>query len=140
MSEDKRNWKRPILIVLATAPIAFIVVSMLIMARSELAFDDARCPFQPGEERIVNQQVTVREEARTCLEGVEEHRWILLRKGQEPREIARRRLDASYFADYSWSAMEEDGNVTIEIRNAGQEPRVFRERPIAEQKMRERQR
>ncbi len=133
---EKGGWKRPILIVLATAPIGIIVFSMLFMGRSELAFDEARCPFEEGELRIVNERVSVREDERTCQEGVEEHRWVLLRDGQEPHEIARRRLDASYFEDYSWSASEEDGNVTIEIRNPGQDPRIFRERPLAEERIR----
>jgi len=128
-----KSWKRPILIVLATLPIGLIAFIMLFMARSEVAFDEARCPFEQGELRLVREGVAVREDARTCQEGVEEHRWVLLREGRAPHEIARRRMDAQYFeGDYGWSASDEDGNVELTIRSPGQEPRVFRERPLAE--------
>lgn len=132
---EARGLKRPILIVLATAPLGILLLSMFMMARSELAFDEARCPFETGEVRVVSDGVSVREDARTCQEGVEEHRWVLMREGQEPREIARRRLEAAYFeGDYAWSASETDDNVEVEIRNPGQEPRVFHEHPLAEQR------
>ena len=128
-----KGWKRPILIVLATLPIGLIAFIMLFMARSEMAFDEARCPFEQGELRLVREGVAVREDARTCQEGVEERRWVLLREGRAPHEIARRRMDAQYFeGDYGWSASDEDDNVVLTIRNPGQEPRVFRERPLAE--------
>lgn len=129
-----KGWKQPILFVLATLPLGIIAFIMVFMARSEVAFDEARCPFEEGELRLVRQGVSVREDARRCQEGVEEHRWVLLRDGSAPHELARRRMDAEYFeGDYGWSASEEDGNVELRIRHPGQEePRIFRERPLAE--------
>lgn len=138
MSEDRkdrdapesRGWKRPLLIVLATAPLGVIALAFAFMARSEIAFDESRCPYgEDGEVRLVRQGVRVREDVRRCQEGVEEHRWVLLREGEPPVEIGRRRLDRPYFeGDYRWSAVEEDGRVRLEIENPGQPPRVFRER------------
>lgn len=123
------GWKRPILIVIATAPILVAVAAFVFMARTELAFDEASCPFVDGEARGVSEGVSVREDARECRDGVEEHRWVLLREGEAPVEIGRRRLESRYFeGTYAWSATEENGQVRIEIRNPGQEPRSFRER------------
>lgn len=129
MSERRglAGWKRPLLIVLATAPLLVVAFSLFLMSRSELAFDEARCPYERGEERLVHAGVSVREDTRACAPGVEEHRWILLRDGEEPLELGRRRLDARYYRGYTWTAREERGRVSIEIRNPGQEPRVFRE-------------
>lgn len=128
MRELWRSWKWPFLFVLATAPIAIIAFSMFFMAQNELAFDEVRCPFEEGETRLVSPGVSVREDARTCQEDVEEHRWVLHREGQAPREIARRRLEARYFeGDYRWTAAVEEGEVEIEIVNPGHGSRIFRE-------------
>lgn len=130
MSEERglAGWKRPILIVLATAPAVAIVAMLAFMARSEIAFDESRCPYVEGATRLVHEGVAVREDARECQPGVSEHRWVLLRDGEAPIELGRRRLDARYYEDgYAWSATDEQGRVSIEIRNPGQEPRVFRE-------------
>lgn len=131
--EDERErpggWKRPVLIVLATAPAVVAVGAFVFIVRTELAFDEARCPYVEGEARVLREGLSVREDARECQPGVEEHRWVVLREGEEPREIGRRRLESRYFEDdYAWSAREEEGRVRLEIRNPGQEPRVFRER------------
>ncbi len=128
--EGMGGWKRPLLIVLATAPILVAVGAFVFMARTELAFDDASCPYAEGETQHVRAGVSVREDARECLEGVEEHRWVLLREGEPPREIGRRRLESRYFeGSYAWTVTEEEGGrVRLEIRSPGQEPRVFRER------------
>lgn len=128
-----KSWQRPILIVLATAPIGIIAFIMFFMMRSEWAFDEARCPFEEVELRLVHEAASMREDERACQEGVEEHRWVLLREGQAPHEIARRRMDAEYFRGaYAWTAADEGGNIVLTIRTPGQEERTFRERPLAE--------
>lgn len=127
--ESPGGWKRPVLIVLATAPVLVAVGALVFIVRSELAFDEERCPYVDGEARVVREGLSVREDARECQPGVEEHRWVVLREGEEPREIGRRRLESRYFeGDYDWSAHEEEGRVRLEIRNPGQDLRVFRER------------
>ncbi|MGF1467621.1 MAG: hypothetical protein ACFCGT_15965 [Sandaracinaceae bacterium] len=124
------GWRRPVLIVLATAPIGAIALSLAWMARSEAAFDEASCPYrEDGEVREVADGVALREDVRRCVDGVEEHRWVLLREGAEPLAIGRRRLDSARFASpYAWSAtLDDDGRVRLVIRNPGMAPRTFRE-------------
>lgn len=121
------GWRKPVLFVIATAPIAFAIFFFVFIARSEVAFDETRCPYVEQELREVRSGVSVREERRTCQDGVEEHRWVLLRNGREPLELGRRRLEAALYEGYSWAATEPEGRVRIEILNPGQHPRVFRE-------------
>lgn len=121
-----KGWKRPLLIVLATAPIGIAIFAFAIMARSELAFDEESCPYEEREERTAGAARVV-EQARTCQDGVEEHRWLLYREGFAPIELGRRRLDARYYEGYSWTAEEEDSRVRIEITNPGLPMRAFRE-------------
>jgi hypothetical protein len=126
---ESRGWKRPLLIVLATAPIGIALLFFAFMAQNEAAFDEARCPYrEDGEVRLVRAGVRVRRDERTCQEGVAEHRWVLLRDGEPPVEIGRRRLEARFFEGQTLSVAEEEGRVRLEIRNPGMEPRVFRER------------
>lgn len=121
------GWRKVVLFVLATAPIGFAIYSFVFMAQSEIAFDEASCPYGEPELREVRSGVSVQEERRTCQDGVEEHRWVLLRSGHEPLELGRRRLEARLYDGYSWSVTEPEGRVRIEILNPGQDPRVFRE-------------
>ncbi len=126
---ENRGWKRPLLIVLATAPIGAMLLFFVFMARNEAAFDEARCPYgEDGEVRLVREGVRVRHDVRVCEEGVEEHRWVLLREREAPVEIGRRRLESERFQGATWTVAEEDSRVRLEIRNPGMEPRIFRER------------
>lgn len=141
MSEGRGRggWKRPLLFVLATAPIGLAVFSFVFMARSELAFDEARCPYrEDGAERVIRPGLVVREDVRRCQDGVEEHRWVLMREGRAAQEIGRRRLESRFFAGaYRWTAEEElvvpDGGtegellVRLRIYNPGLDRRSFRE-------------
>lgn len=124
------SWRRPLLIVAATAPIGILLFSIAMMATSELAFEDGRCPYDDdGEVRVIETGVAVREDVRRCEEGVEEHRWVLLRNGEAPEEIGRRRLRAELFGDGArWEAeLDDAGYVRLTIHNPGLAPRLFKE-------------
>ncbi len=124
-----KGWKKAALVALATAPIGFAILSFVFMARSELAFDEATCPFEERELRDVEAGIRVRDEARTCQPGVEEHRWVVLRDGQPDLAIGQRRLSAEMWEGYSWTAVMRDGHVRLEIHDRSQEQaRVFNER------------
>ncbi len=125
-----RGWKKAVLVGLAVAPIGFAILAFVFMARSELAFDEATCPFEEREVRDVAPGVRVRDEARTCQPGVEEHRWVVLREGRPELAIGQRRLAAEAWVGSSWTAVLRDGHVRLEIRDGTTEdhPRVFNER------------
>jgi len=120
--------KKAILVILATAPIGFAIFAFVFMARSELAFDESTCPFVQRETREVADGVRVREDERTCQPGVEEHRWVVLREGEEERTVGQRRLSAELYESYSWTAELRNDQVRIEITDSSQDhPRVFNE-------------
>ncbi len=121
--------RKAVLVVIATAPIGLAIFSFIFMARSELAFDEATCPFVEREVRQVAEGIRVREEERTCQPGVEEHRWVVLRDGEPDYPIGQRRLSAEIYEDYSWSAELRGTHVRLEIDDGTLEfPRVFNER------------
>ena len=132
----KNPWIKRLLFVLAIAPAIGAIVIFALIARSELAHDESRCPYSEAELREITPHKSIREESRLCEPGVEDHRWVLLEDGQEPLELGRRRLASEHWArGYAWTAAErqEEGDderrVRLEIRNVGLEPRVFREPP-----------
>lgn len=114
------------LVILATAPIGFAIFFFGFIVESELAFDEATCPYEEIEVREVAEGIRVREEERTCQPGVEEHRWVLLREGEDDLEFGQRRLQAELYEEYSWSARVQDDRVWLEILNPGQDVRIFR--------------
>ena len=121
--------RKAVLVVIATAPIGLAIFSFVFMAQSELAFDEATCPYVEVEVRQVQAGVHVREDARTCQPGVEEHRWVVLRDGEEDYPIGQRRLSAEIWENYSWRAEVRGTHVRLEIRDPTLEhPRVFNER------------
>ncbi|MBX3275541.1 MAG: hypothetical protein KF729_35100 [Sandaracinaceae bacterium] len=124
-----KGWKKAALVALATAPIGLAILSFVFMARSELAFDEARCPFVEREVRDVADGVRVREQVRTCQPDVEEHRWVVLREGEPDLAIGQRRLSAEHWQGYAWTATLREGHVRLEITDRSQDhPRVFNER------------
>ena len=72
---------------------------------NELAHDEKRCPYIPGEIRTLGPDILVREDHRNCLWNVEDHRFTLIRAGQE-KTLGRRRFGAEAFepGKYSWEA------------------------------------
>lgn len=120
--------KKALLVVLATAPIGIAIFAFAFMARSELAFDESTCPFSERATREVADGVRVREDERACQPGVEEHRWVVLRDGEDERTIGQRRLSAELYDEYAWTAELRNGQVRIEITDPSLEhPRVFNE-------------
>jgi hypothetical protein len=121
-----RPLRRAVLVTLGVAPAVVAVFVFVFMARSEVAFDEATCPFVNGATRTVAEGVAVREDARRCQPEVEERRWVLLRDGEAPVPIGRRRLGTAMWGEgYAWEATIEEGRVHLLIRNPGQRERRF---------------
>jgi len=95
----------------------------------QLAHDEARCPYVPGESRPIAQDVSVREDRRNCLWDVEDRRFSVVR-GTEERFLGRRRFRAEAFAAgrYSWQAeLSAKNEVHLHVKNAGHSDADFRE-------------
>jgi hypothetical protein len=102
--------------------LAFIFVS-------ELAHDEARCPYTHTSTKPLNSEVSVREDARSCLPGVQERRFTAVRGAQE-HVLGRRRFASTAFAPdhYQWRAeLSPQGEVRVTVDNAGHAQAVFRE-------------
>ena len=96
---------------------------------TEVAHDEARCPYTPGETRVLTPEISVREDHRNCLWDVEDHRFSVVRSGAE-QVLGRRRFRAEAFAagNYNWSAtLDAKDQVHVHIKNEGHADAQFRE-------------
>ena len=119
--------------VFAPAAILFALVTFFV-ARTEYMHDESRCPFAEVETRALSSGEESLEEKRTCQEGVEEHRWILVRQDGSTRELGRRRLMTPQYDRYDWSVRDEGGSVVVVVENEGVEDATFREAPHVEKR------
>ena len=115
--------------VVAAAPAVIMVLAVsYFVVSTELAHEESRCPYHVVEERQLDDDVAVRDEGRRCQEGVEEHRWSVIRSGGSVREIGRRRLPrVGYGEGYSFAAELDDAEVRIVVHNPGFEDLPFRD-------------
>lgn len=119
---------RWVLMVLGGLPALLAIGIFVFIARFQLAHDEGRCPFHEVETRVVSPDLRVREDARRCLEEIEEHRWLVLRTGAEPLELGRFPLEAEQTErGFPWTAELEDARVVVTITNEGRGELVFRE-------------
>ena len=76
----------------------------------------------------VDAGVSVREDARRCLDEVEEHRWSVVREGGEPLDLGRYPLEAALVeVGFPWEARIEDGRVIVDVTNEGRGTFTLRE-------------
>lgn len=96
---------------------------------SELAHDEKRCPYTYTSTQALNSQISVREDARSCLPGLEERRFTAVR-GAVEHVLGRRRFARSAFEPgrYQWRAqLTAQGEVSVTVDNAGHAQAMFRE-------------
>jgi hypothetical protein len=96
---------------------------------SELAHDEARCPYERRSEQRLSDAITVREDARICLPGIEERRFTVTRANAE-HVLGRRRFSSGSFEPerYRWqAALSDQGEVRVTVDNDGHAQAVFRE-------------
>jgi hypothetical protein len=101
---------------------------------SELAHDEARCPYQHVSIRKLADAIAVREDRRSCLWDVEERRFTVIR-GANERAIGRRRFRGEAFAagQYHWEAeLGAEDQVRVSVHNEGHADAAFREGTAAE--------
>jgi hypothetical protein len=101
---------------------------------SQMAYDEARCPYVRAELRQVSASVAVREDRRNCLWNSEERRFTVVR-GEQERVLGRRRFRVPDFqaGSYRWrAALSQAGEVRVDVHNQGHTDASFREGTEAE--------
>lgn len=130
----KSPWWLPIIVVLGAAPAVFSLYILYFITSYSIAHDEDTCPYQARETRDVSAGVRVREEARRCIDEVEEHRWLVERGTAPPNELGRYPLEAAQIEQgFPWVASIEEGRVVITIQNQGRGEIVLREPRQGEQ-------
>jgi hypothetical protein len=101
----------------------------LFIVMTESAHDPASCPYREVARRQLAADVSVLEEARSCVAEVEEHRYTLLRASGS-RLLGERRFDRSAFSpgSYRWTAsITDQGEVQVVVHNRGHADLLLRE-------------
>jgi hypothetical protein len=106
------------------APIAILIF----IVTTERAHDEERCPYKEHERRELSPEVVVIEQTRSCIEGVEERRYLLERQGRT-QLLGERRLPPTAFATgYVWKLEQTgEGEVHVQVQNPGHGQMLFRE-------------
>jgi hypothetical protein len=119
--KEKSPWWLPIVVVIGAAPAVLVIGIFVWILRTGFAHDESRCPFHDVETRELDPHARVLEQARRCIEQVEEHRWMLVRDALPPRELGRMPLEQERIGEgFPWQARLEDGRVVVDVTN---EPR-----------------
>lgn len=109
-------------------PAVFAVGILGFITWYSMAHNEEGCPYHHVVTRSVGDGASVREDARRCIDAVEEHRWVVERGTAEPRELGRYPLEAAQIErGFPWTAEIEDGRVVIHIENEGRGEFVLRE-------------
>jgi hypothetical protein len=101
---------------------AFIVLT-------ERAHDESRCPYVERTRLEAGADARVVEETRSCVEGIEERRFVLER-GARRQLLGERRLPRGAFEPAAYTVTvtrSPEGEVQVRIRNQGHGEVVFRE-------------
>jgi hypothetical protein len=117
--KEKTPWWLPVLVVLGALPAVFAIGIFVFLMRSGCAHDESRCPFHDVETRALDAHASVTEQARRCIEEVEEHRWLVTRDHAAPMELGRMPQERIGEA-FPWTARIENDRVVIDVTN---EPR-----------------
>lgn len=126
------RWLMYVLIPGVVGPVLILVFIFV----SEIAHDEARCTYTRASVQKLDDRVSVREDARSCLPGIEERRFSLVRAGAE-QVLGRRRFASAAFArgQYQWHAeLSPRGEVRVTVDNPGHTQAVFREGTPEEKK------
>jgi hypothetical protein len=104
------------------------VLGLVFIVVTQAAHDPDRCPFRELTRQAVAPGVEVLEQARRCLPGVEERRYVL-RRGAGTQLLGERRLRAKAFTGgYRWSAsIAKASEVHVLVHNDGHRDLRFRE-------------
>ncbi len=116
--KKKTPWWLPIIVILGALPAVFAILIFIFILRFGWAHDETRCPFHHVETREIDAHASVVEDARRCIDEVEEHRWSVVRDRAAPLELGRMPLERERIDEgFPWAARIEDGRVVIDVTN-----------------------
>jgi len=132
-TKKKTPWWLPVVVVLGALPAVFALFIFTFVVRYSVAHDVESCPYTLGEPREVERSggVRVREDHRSCMEDVRDHRWVVLRPGTGERSLGNLPLMGAE-ARFEWEARIEEERVVIDVVVPGRGELSFREPPPAE--------
>jgi hypothetical protein len=107
--EQRKRILKYIGMALSALMVLTVLTVFALIVRSESAHDEAKCPFAPVGERPFEGGV-VKEQARSCVGGISEHRYLVERQGKPEFELARKRLATDRFdpGRYRWDLNLDD--------------------------------
>lgn len=116
MHERRRKTLRIVGITLSALMVAVVLFVFATILRHESAHDETACPFKGWSERAFAEGV-VYEEQRTCVDGITERRYRVVRTGKPGYELARKRLATDRFdqSRYRWELVT-DANAQLIVK------------------------
>jgi hypothetical protein len=115
-----------VMVVVGAAPAVFALFIFVFVVRYSVAHDEESCPYVLGEPREVASGVRVREDSRSCMDDVRDHRWVVLREGAADRSLGNLPLMGED-ARFEWEARIEEERVVIDVVVPGRGELSFRE-------------
>lgn len=126
-SEKKKTpWWLPIVVIVGALPAVFAVAIFVIIVRYSVAHDPDNCPYVLGAVRDVNDGIAVREDTRQCMDDVEDHRWVVVRDGDEDLPLGNLPLMGTSVT-VGWEAHLDDGRVVVDVEIPDRGSLTFRE-------------
>lgn len=130
-TKKKTPWWVPVIVVIGALPAVFALFIFAFVVRYSVAHDEASCPYTLGEPRVIADDVSVREDSRSCMDDVRDHRWVVLRPGVPDRSLGNLPLMGED-ARFEWEARIEEERVVIDVVVPDRGELSFREPPPAD--------
>lgn len=130
--ERRRKLLRYIGMGLSGVMVVTVLTVFGLIIRSESAHDEQSCPFSQVSDRSLADARVV-EEARECLSGVEERRWLVSRSGEGTYELARKRLEKARFSKdrFVWKLEADDKQrLVVKLEVDGERLSEFHEEDV----------
>ena len=112
--EQRRKTLRRVGMALSALMVLTVLSVFVLILRNESAHEETACPFKGWSERAFDGGV-VYEEQRSCVEGITERRYRVVRAGAPGYELARKRLASDRFEQprYRWDLVTDPGKKLI---------------------------
>jgi hypothetical protein len=115
-----------VIVVIGALPAVFALLIFGFIVRYSVAHDPETCPYQPGEARVLRDGLSVREDSRSCLDDVDDHRWVVLRDGYDELSLGNLPLMGDG-EGFTWDARLDEDRVVVEVSIRDRGELTFRE-------------